>query len=192
MEPAPRLEQGETELLRDLRAGSGQAFDRLMTLLYDRLRAMAHRQMPSERPEHTLRTTALVHEACVRMLGADIPWQDRTHFLAVASKAMRRVLVDYARSRNREKRGPEAGRVSLEEALVISPEPTADLVLLDEALTRLTSLDARKAEVVELIFFGGLSYEEAAQCVGVSRASLHRELRMAKAWLYHELSPGDA
>lgn len=192
MEPVPQAEQGVTELLRDWRAGSGEAFDRLMTLLYDRLRAMAHGQMLSERPDHTLRTTALVHEACLRLLGAEVPWQDRAHFLAVASKVMRRVLVDYARGRNREKRMPEGGRVSLEEALVISPEPPADLVLLDESLTRLASVDGRKAEIVELIFFGGLSYAEAAQCVGVSRATLHRELRMAKAWLYRELSSAHA
>lgn len=188
MDPALRPEHGVTELLRDWHAGSGEAFDRLMTLLYDQLRAMAHRQMLSERRDHTLRTTALVHEACLRLLGTDIPWQDRAHFLAVASKVMRRVLVDYARGRSRDKRGPAAGRVPLEEAMVISPEPATDVVLLDEALTRLALVDERKAAIVELIFFGGLSYEDAARCTAVSRATLHRELRMAKAWLYHELS----
>jgi RNA polymerase sigma factor (TIGR02999 family) len=192
VDPGPGQEAPVTELLRDWRSGDQKAFDRLMTVLYDQLRVMAHRQMLRERPDHTLRTTALVHEACLKLLSADVPWEDRAHFLAVAAKAMRRILVDSARTRNREKRGFDAVHLPLDEALAVSSQPPADLVLLDETLTRLASFDGRKAEIVELLFFGGLTYEEAARCLGTSRATLHRELRLAKAWLYHEISDAHA
>jgi len=179
-----------SRLLVAWRQGDQRALDSLMPLVYDELRRLAQSQMRGERPDHTLQTTALVHEAYLRLCGADVAWEGRVHFLAVAATVMRRILVDHARSRDRAKRGGGADPVALEEALAVSPERPEAVLALDEAIQRLSALDERKARAVELHFFGGLTYEETAAALGVSAATVDRELRLAKAWLYRELRPG--
>ena len=176
-----------TRLLGQWRQGDAGALQRLLPLIYDELHALARRHMLGERPDHTLQTTALIHEAYLRLCGADVTWEGRVHFLAVAAQTMRRVLVDHARARGREKRGGGAVPVTLDDALVVSPERPDDILALDEALARLSSLDERKAHAVELHYFGGLTYDETAAALGISAATVDRELRMAKAWLYKEL-----
>jgi len=178
-----------SRLLVAWRNGDSGALDRLVPLLYDELRRLARNQMQGERPDHTLQTTALVHEAYLRLCGADVAWEGRVHFLAVAAQVMRRVLVDHARARGRIKRGGGVEPITLDEALTVSPEPSSDLLALDETIERLAALDARKARVIELHYFGGLSYEETAAALEVSAATVDRELRLAKAWLYRELRP---
>jgi len=179
--------QQVTRLLEQWRNGDENAVNELMPVLYGELRSLANRQMSGERGSHTLQATAVVNEAYLRLVGSDIPFQDRQHFFAVAARTMRRVLVDHAKGKNRQKRGSGQPKVTLEEALIMSPEPTHDLSNLDEALTRLEAQDERKAKVVELHFFGGLTYDEVAEALEISPATVHRELRMAKAWLYREL-----
>jgi len=177
-----------TALLRAWRGGERAALDRLIPLVYDELRRLAGRAMRHERTDHTLQTTALLHEAYLRMLGADVEWEDRAHFYAVAAQTMRRILVDHARARGRNKRGGGDVRIPLEESVAAGPSRSADVIALDEALSRLSSLDERKAKAVELHYFGGLTYDEIARVLGVSAATVDRELRLAKAWLYKELS----
>ncbi len=177
-----------TALLAAWRAGDESARDRLLTCVYDELHRLAARAMDADRPGHTLQATALVHEAFLRLAGADVPWEDRAHFYATAARTMRRVLVDHARSRGRERRGAGAPAVTLEEAIAHAPSRPAELEALDEALERLATLDARKAQAVELHYFGGLSYEEVARVLGIAPATVHRDLRMARAWLYDALS----
>ena len=188
MTPSPTSEV--SRLLVAWRRGDPDALDRLMPLVYDELRRLAQRHLRGERPDHTLQTTALVHEAYLRLCGADVAWEGRVHFLAVAAQVMRRVLVDHARSRNRHKRGSGAEVIPLEEGLALSPERPDAVVALDEAIQRLSALDERKAHAVELHYFGGLTYDEVATALGVSAATVDRELRLAKAWLYRELRPG--
>jgi RNA polymerase sigma factor (TIGR02999 family) len=178
-----------TRLLQSWRQGDAGALERLLPLIYDELHAIARRHMQGERPDHTLQTTALIHEAYLRLCGADVTWEGRVHFLAVAAQTMRRVLVDHARARSRDKRGGGEAPVTLDDALAASPERPDDLLALDEALTRLSALDERKARAVELHYFGGLTYDETAAALEVSAATVDRELRMAKAWLYRELGP---
>ena len=178
-----------SRLLLAFRNGDEGALAHLMPLVYDELHALARRHLRGERPGHTLQTTALIHEAYLRLVGADAQWEGRVHFFAVAAQMMRRILVDHARSRGRAKRGGGVAPITLEDAAIVAAEPPADLVELDEALERLSSLDPRKARVVELHYFGGLTYDETATALGVSAATVDRELRMAKAWLYHELRP---
>lgn len=179
-----------TQLLLEWRGGNQQALDALMPLVYDELRRLAQHYMRGERPQHTLQATALVNEAYLRLVDMKVSWHDRAHFFAVAARLMRRMLVDHARAQHREKR--ESGpKVSLDEALEVSCQPASDLLVLDEALDELATLDQRKAEIVELHFFGGLSNEEVAEALGVSRATVQRELRMAKAWLNHELKSSE-
>lgn len=190
MEPAPAKPQ-VTQLLASIREGDQNAVNELTPLVYDELRRLAGRQMSGERSSHTLQATALVNEAYMRLVDADIPYQDRKHFFAVAARTMRRILVDHAKSKGRQKRGGEFAKVTLEEGLVMSPEPDSDLTRLDDALTLLEQQDERKAKVVELHFFGGLTYDEVAEALEISPATVHRELRMAKAWLQRELA-GDA
>jgi RNA polymerase sigma factor (TIGR02999 family) len=175
-----------TQLLLEWRGGSQQALDALMPVVYDELRRLAQHYMRGERPEHTLQATALVNEAYLRLVDMKVSWQDRAHFFAVAARLMRRMLVDHARAQHRAKRegGP---KVSLDDALEVSCKPASDLLALDEALEELATFDRRKSEIVELHFFGGLSNEEVAEALGISRATVQRELRMAKAWLNHEL-----
>lgn len=177
-----------TALLTAWRHGDRSALDRLIPLVYEQLHALARRHLSGERPDHTLETTALIHEAYLRLVGTDVAWEGRVHFLAVAAQTMRRVLVDHARAKGRHKRGAGAKRVTLDEALVVPPDRGSDLVALDEALGRLAVLDERKATAVELHYFGGLTYDETAQALAISAATVHRELRLAKAWLYQELA----
>jgi RNA polymerase sigma factor (TIGR02999 family) len=184
MSSAPAL--NVTQLLLEWRGGSQQALDALMPLVYDELRRLAQHYMDRERPEHTFQATAVVNEAYLRMIDMKVSWQDRAHFFAVAARLMRRMLVDHARSQHRAKR--ESGpKVSLDEALEVSCKPAADMLALDQALDDLAKLDKRKSEIIELHFFGGLGNEEVAEALGISRATVQRELRMAKAWLNHEL-----
>lgn len=185
MSPASPTEV--TRLLHEWRAGDRSSSDRLMTLIYPELHAIAHRQLGHERDGHTLQTTALLHEAYLRLVGVDVEWEDRKHFFAVAARAMRRVLVDHARARARDKRGGDVQVVTLDDELVLAEESAVDLVALDEALHRLADVDERKARAMELHFFGGLSYEETARALDVSPATVHRDLRMAKAWLHQQL-----
>lgn len=181
-----------TQLLQEWSAGKSEALDELLPLVYDELRRLAARCLRSERTGHTLRATDLVHEAYLRLVDADVEWQSRVHFYAVAARVVRRVLVEYARSRNREKRGRGAEKIPLDEAVIIGPEAEAIVLELDEALQRLAQLDARKSEIIELIYFGGLTYEETGAALNLSAATIDRELRMAKAWLYRELGQNPA
>jgi RNA polymerase sigma factor (TIGR02999 family) len=190
--PDQPAQQAVTRLLRELCGGRKEAFDELVPLVYDPLRRLAARCLAAERPGHTLRATALVHEAYLRLVTADAEWQDRIHFYAVAARVMRRILVDYARGQARQKRGGGADKVSLDDAVIVGGEVGPDLLDLDFALEKLARQDARKSQIVELLFFGGLTYEESAAALNISPATLHRELKMAKAWLYRELGENQA
>ena len=188
----PSMPPERTEVSRLLlawREGDEQALARLIPLVYDELHALARRHLRDERPDHTLQTTALIHEAYLRLCGADVAWEGRVHFLAVAAQTMRRILVDHARGRGRAKRGGGDAPITLDDALVASPDRPDALLALDEALERLSALDERKGRAVELHYFGGLTYDETAEALGVSAATVDRELRVAKAWLYRELRP---
>jgi len=180
-----------TRLLREWRRGRSAALEELMPLVYDELRRLAKGYLRSERKGHTLQGTALVNEAYVRLVDMDVSWQDRAHFFAVAARLMRRMLVDHARSRGRDKRGGGEGAITLDEPFVAAPERAPELLRLDDAMQRLARLDPRKSQVVELHFFGGMTYEETAEALGISPATVHRELRLAKAWLHHEMAGGD-
>jgi len=176
-----------TALLREWRSGDQQALEPLMVHVYDELRRLAGGRMRGERPDHTLQPTALVHEVFVRLVGADVDWQDRAHFLAVAASTMRRILVDHAKARSRVKRGGGVEVESLDEVGPPAPELPAELPALDDAMSALAAIDPQKGRLVELYFFGGLTFEELGCVLGVSRATAHRELELAKAWLYREL-----
>lgn len=178
-----------TALLIDWDNGREGAFDDLVPLVYDELRRLASMALKREEVGHTLRTTALVHEAYMKLVGADVGWEDSGHFMRVAARAMRRVLVDHARKRLRQKRGGGMRPIALDTLQEFVPgEGRPELVIeLDEAMERLTTLDERKGRVVELHYFGGLSYEEIARTLEISPATVHRDLRMARAWLYREL-----
>ncbi len=160
-----------------------------MPLVYEELRRVAHRRLAGERTGHTLQTTALVHEAYGRLAEADLPWQDRAHFFALAARTMRRILVDYARSRLAEKRGGGAQAVPLDQLTVelSAGGEDAEILALHEALEALERQDPRKARVIEAHIFGGLTYEETAEALGISPATVDRDLRLAKAWLAREL-----
>ena len=179
-----------TEILRQWSDGRQEAFDKLMPFVYDELHRQAARYMRRERREHTLQTSALINEAYLKLIDQkEVAWQSRTHFFAFAANAMRQILVDYARTKNRQKRGGDEVHVPLEEALVIATtEKNIDLTELDEALTRLEKIDARQSRVVELRYFGGLSLEETAEALHISRATAAREWAMARAWLHRELT----
>ena len=186
--PVPPSHQ-VTKLLVDWRNGDQGALEQLIPLVHDELRRVARRHMAHERAGHTLQATALVNEAYVRLIDIrQVNWQDRTHFFAMSSRLMRRILVDFARSKGYQKRGGGAQKVSLDEALIVSSEPGADLVALDDALDALAVFDARKAQVVEMRFFGGLSVEETAEALKVSVDTVMRDWKLAKAWLLRELS----
>ncbi len=177
-----------TELLLAWGHGDETALERLMPMVYDELRRLAHRYLAGERPGHTLQTTALVNEAYLRLIDSSrVRWQNRAHFFAVSAQLMRRILVDFARSRHKLKRGGDAVQVSFDEAAVISREPSADLIALDESLKALASFDERKSKVVELRFFGGLSVEETAEVLQVSPDTVMRDWSLAKVWLLREL-----
>ena len=161
-------------------------------MIYDALRGIAHNHLAHERPDHTLSTTALVHEAYLKLVDQrEASWQSRTHFFAVASQAMRRILVDYARRRKAAKRGGNAAKVPLEDALVMVDVRADELVALDDALHALARFDARQATIVEYRFFGGLTIEQTAAVLGISPATVKREWTVAKAWLSHTMSQPD-
>ena len=176
-----------TQILLEWRSGNEEALKRLMPVVYDELRQLAGRYMRSERREHTLQPTALVNEAYIRLVDMKVSWQDRAHFFAVAARLMRRLLVDHARGHKRAKREGEAAKLPLDEAVEVSVSPASNVIAVDEALTRLAEFDSRKSEILELRYFGGLSNEEVAEALGVSRATVQRDLRLAKAWLTREL-----
>jgi RNA polymerase sigma-70 factor, ECF subfamily len=177
-----------TALLAAVESGDEAAMNQLVPLVYEELRRLARRHMAGQRRAHTLQTTDLVGEAYLKLVNVKgAGWNDRVHFLAVASRAMRSVLVDYARQRGYAKRGGNPVRVSLSEADQISEQRTAEVVAVDEALSRLAALDPRKAQIVELRYFGGLSVEETAQVLDLSSRTIKREWRWARAWLYREL-----
>jgi RNA polymerase sigma factor (TIGR02999 family) len=177
-----------TQLLIDWGRGDCDALEKLAPLVYDELRRLAHYYMEGQRPDHTLQTTALVNEAYLRLADQRTPtFRDRSHFLAVAAKAMRQILVNHAKAQQRQKRGGGANRIELDEGALISPQQSSAILDLNEALERLATLDSRKAQVVELRYFGGLKQDEIAEVLKVSAVTVRRDWIFAKAWLYSEL-----
>lgn len=186
MTPAP---PEVSQLLHAWSKGDQTARDQLLPLVYGELRQMARRYMERQQPGHTLQTTALIHEAYLRLVDQkNVQWQNRAHFFGVAAKAMRSILVDYARTKHAAKRGGELQQVSLEEAATISTERTAEVVALDDALQNLAAFDLRKSQVVEMRYFGGLTVEETAEVLHVSPETVARDWRLARTWLLRELS----
>lgn len=182
-----------TELLQSWRdRGNREAFDHLVSLLYDELQGIARRAMRRERMGHTLQTQAVLHEAYVRLIDVDVAWRDRAHFLATAARTMRRVLVDHGKARRRAKRSGGV-RVTLTDGLAArtpAPDSQVDVLVLSDAIDRLAAQDDRQAQIVELHLFGGLTCEETAEALGVSTSTIERELRVARAWLRRELATG--
>lgn len=188
--PIPSLPPQEvTQLLVDWGNGNQAALDRLMPLVYTELRQLAHRYMRRERPGHTMQTTALIHEAYLRLVDQNqVRWQHQAHFFGIAARLMRQILIEHARSHTRAKRGGGVGTISLDEAAIVSQARATELLALDDALERLATIDPRKSQVVELRFFGGLSVEEAAQVLNIAPNTVLRDWRMAKAWLRREIN----
>jgi len=179
-------------LLGKLDVGNDRAAADLVVLLYSELRSLASHYLRRERSDHTLQTTALVHEAYLRLAGQkEVRWKNREQFMGVAAQLMRRILVDYSRGHDAKKRGNDFEKVFLEEAEIVSKGRAADVIQLDEALTRLAEFDPQQAQLVELRFFGGLSMEEAAGVLGVSRTTVKRNWNVVKAWLARELRKGE-
>ena len=179
---------GVTELLADWSKGDQEALNKLIPLVYDELHKLASRYLRRERRDHTLQTTAVVHEAYLKLVNQrDANFENRLHFFAVAAQIMRRILVDYARRHHASKRGGDLYKLSLDEALVTSEEKGADLLALDEALERLAAIDQRQSRVVELRVFAGLTLEETAQALNISPSTVRREWSMAKAWLHRQI-----
>jgi RNA polymerase sigma-70 factor, ECF subfamily len=188
-EAAPVSTHEVTRLLQAWGAGDERALERLMPLVYNELHRLAHRYMAGEQPGQTLQTTALVHEVYLRLVDVNnIDWQDRAHFYAICARLMRRILVDFARSRNYQKRGGHFPHIELEKAVTVSAVVGSELLAVDEALKELAKLDQRKSEVVELRFFGGLTVEQVAAALKVSPETVMRDWKLAKAWLLRELS----
>lgn len=178
-----------TQLLIACSDGNPDAFNQLFPLVYEELRRLAHHYMTQERPGHTLQTTAVVHEAYLRLIDQKhVQWHNRAHFFAIASQMMRRILITHAQSHAYAKRGGGALKVSLDEAAILSPERATELIALDEALTSLTAIDSRRSQVVELRFFGGLDNEEIAEVLKISPNTVTRDWNVAKAWLYREMN----
>lgn len=189
MEPSGEI----TSLLLSWSRGDESAMDKLMPLVYNELHRLAHRQMADERSGHTLQTTDLVHEAYLRLVDSQpAGWDCRAHFFAVCAQAMRRVLVDWARSRQARKRGSGIPLLELQEEFAIASGPGYDLVAIDDALHALAAIDRRKSQVVELRFFGGLNVKETAETLQVSEETVHRDWRLARSWLRREISRGAA
>jgi len=189
MSPSP----GITQLLSRWQGGDADALNELLPLVYDELARIARREFHGQPPGHTLQPTALINEALLRLVDNQISWQDRAHFLAVMTTTIRWVLVDHARSRRRDKRGGDVVRVTLSDEApgagqTPGAEPTVDLLDLDDAMTALKAHDDRKARIVELHYFGGLKYDEMAAVLGLSEATVHRELRFSRAWLKDRLA----
>jgi len=177
-----------TQLLRSWSQGDEGAIEKLMPLVYDELHRMARRYMSSEKPGHTLQATALVNEAYLRLVEASqATWQNRTHFFAVSAQVMRRILVDWARSRQAAKRGNDVPALELDEAFAVPMQTGSNLVAVDDALTALALVDPRKSQIVELRFFGGLTVEETAEVLKISQETVHRDWKLAKSWLRREL-----
>jgi RNA polymerase sigma factor (TIGR02999 family) len=173
-----------TRLLNDAKAGNRNALDELLPLVYDELRRVASRQLASERKNHTLQATALVHEAYLRLIGQhSVDWQNRLHFFSIAAEMMRRILVTHAIAKKAEKRGSDELTISLEDVVTFPNKQDIDLVSLDETLKELAKFDEKQAKIVELKFFGGLTNEEIAEVLGISASTIKREWRSAKAWL---------
>lgn len=178
-----------TLLLRGWRNGDRKALDALLPLVYKELRRLAHFQLQRERPDHTLQSAALVHEAYLRLIGLDPPqWESRTHFFAIAAQLMRQILVDYARRHRAAKRGGGMCTLSLEEATVLSAQRDVDILALDDALTALAKIDPRQSRVVELRFFAGLSLEEISELLEIAPTTVQRDWTAARAWLHREIS----
>jgi RNA polymerase sigma-70 factor (ECF subfamily) len=178
-----------TRLLLDWSTGDRAALDELMPLVYQELRKLASAYLRGERPDHTLQPTALIHEAYLRMIGHDMPqWQSRAHFFGVAARLMRQILVEHARTRHAVKRGGDRQKISLDDAPeVVVQGDAAGLLALDSALTKLAAFDERRSRILEMRAFGGMSVEETAATLGVSEATIKREMRLAQAWIRREL-----
>ncbi len=181
-----------TRLLEAVSEGNRSAVDQLLPVVYHELRALAQRRLAAERSDHTLQATALVHEAYMKLIDQrEVQWQNRAHFFGVAALAMRRILVNHAKSKGRIKRGGKGAKMELTEAAAVSAEPDLDIIALDEAMKKLASMDERSARVVELRFFGGMSVEETAEVLGVAPATVKRDWTLARAWLLREIQKGD-
>lgn len=188
MDPA----SGEvTQLLKAMRGGDSAAAENLLPLVYNELHRLAQAYMRRERPDHTLQATALINEACLRLIGEDIDWNGRSHFVGLAAHVMRQVLVDYARAHAAQRRAGGMQRVEMEDALAIAPERLDEVVWLDDALERLAAENARQAQVVEMRYFGGLSVEEIAAILDISPRSVKRDWSLARIWLHRALRPGE-
>jgi RNA polymerase sigma factor (TIGR02999 family) len=179
-----------SRLLRAWSEGNGKALDELMPLVYDELHRQAHRFLRRERQGHTLQTTALINEAYLNLIKQDcVTWQNREHFFAISANLMRRILINYANARHRKKRGGEVENLELDDSIMIATNSKdLDLLALDEALTRLAKIDDQQAQIVELRYFGGLTIEETSDVLGIAPATIKRDWKMTKAWLYRELS----
>jgi RNA polymerase sigma-70 factor, ECF subfamily len=185
MQPSPA---DVTSLLNELAAGDQEAAAKLVPLVYEELHRLAACRLRHERPDHTLQTTALVHEAYMKLVAQrDAKWQNRAQFFAVASQVMRRILVDYARGQQRIRRGGKQQKVSLDDVLLVSPDRTEEVLAVNESLSRLEKFDFRQGRIVELRYFGGLTVDEAAEILGVSSKTVMREWKIARAWLYGDL-----
>lgn len=181
-----------THLLNDIKEGDKSKANELLPLVYEQFRSLANNYFRRENKGHTLQPTELVHEAYMKLVDQDrVDWKGKTHFFAVGAQAMRRILVDHARSKNRIKRGSGVPKLSLDEELTISTEREDDLIFLDDALIRLEQIDERQAKIVELRFFGGLNVAETAEELGLSKRTIEKEWTMIKAWLRKEISEGD-
>jgi len=184
----PALSIDVTRLLRAWGEGDEEALHKLTPLVYEQLHSLARRYMARERPGHTLQTTALIHETYLRLVDVrQVKWQDRAHFLAICAQLMRRILIDFARSRDSQKRRGAVPHVDLDEALLVASEPHFDLVALDDALNRLARVDERQSRVVELRFFVSLNVKETAEVIKVSADTVMRDWKLAKVWLFREL-----
>jgi RNA polymerase sigma factor (TIGR02999 family) len=178
-----------TKLLQGWQGGDGAALDALVPVVYKELRRLAHYELRKERPDHTLQSTALVHEAYFRLVGRDLPqWEGRTHFFAIAAKLMRQILVDYARRRRASKRGSGVCMLTLDDAMAMPQGKDVDVVAVDDALNTLAEVDPRQSRVVELRFFAGLSLEETSEVMGIATATVQRDWTAARAWLHREIS----
>ena len=186
--PVPDL----TQLLVEWRTGNRDALDQLMPLVYRELQTLASRYLSRERAGHTLQATALVNEAYLKLIDQrNVQWQNRAHFLGIAARLMRRILIDHARRRGRAKRGSAATHITLVEGLAASEPRDVDAIALDDALVALEKLDPQQAQMVELRFFGGLTVDETAEVLGISEGTVKREWRVAKAWLYRHIQTGE-
>lgn len=187
LEATPAADQGVTTILGRMGQGDRLAIDELTPLVYHELKRVARKHLYSERNDHTLQCTALVHEAYLKLADQRVVWQNRAHFFGIAAQQIRRILIDHARARQADKRGGEAPRVSLDEAIGVPEARDVDVLALNEALEELERMDARQAKVVELRFFAGLSVEETAETLGLSTATVKREWATAKLWLFKEV-----